>query len=54
MFGTFGFFVYFCGLMNYANVILPVPLSGVFTYSVPEGMAVRVGVRVAAARITWA
>ena len=46
MFGTFGFFVYFCGLMNYANVILPVPLSGVFTYSVPEGMAVRVGVRV--------
>ena len=46
MFGTFGFFVYFCGLMNYANVILPVPLAGLFTYSVPEGMAVGVGVRV--------
>jgi len=46
MFGTFGFFVYFCGLMNYADVILPVPLTGLFTYSVPEGMAVRVGMRV--------
>ena len=32
--------------MNYADVILPVPLAGLFTYSVPEGMAVRVGVRV--------
>ena len=46
MFGAFGFFVYFCGLMTYADVILPVPLAGLFTYSVPEGMAVRVGVRV--------
>ena len=46
MFGTFGFFVYFCGLMNYADVILPVPLTGLFTYSVPEGMAVSIGVRV--------
>ena len=46
MFGTFGFFVYFCGLMNYADVILPVPLTGLFTYSVPEGMAVGVGMRV--------
>ena len=46
MFGAFGFFMYFCGLMNYADVILPVPLTGLFTYSVPEGMAVRVGVRV--------
>ena len=46
MFGAFGFFVYFCGLMNYADVILPVPLAGLFTYSVPEGMAVGVGVRV--------
>ena len=46
MFGTFGFFMYFCGLMNYADVILPVPLAGLFTYSVPEGMAVGVGVRV--------
>jgi len=32
--------------MNYADVILPVPLTGVFTYSVPEGMAVGVGMRV--------
>ena len=32
--------------MSYADVILPVPLAGLFTYSVPEGMAVRVGVRV--------
>ncbi|MBE6266864.1 MAG: primosomal protein N' [Prevotella ruminicola] len=32
--------------MNYADVILPVPLTGLFTYSVPEGMAVRVGMRV--------
>lgn len=46
MFGAFGFFMYFCGLMNYADVILPVPLAGLFTYSVPEGMAVGVGVRV--------
>ncbi len=30
----------------YADIILPVPLQGVFTYSVPEGMAVMVGVRV--------
>ena len=46
MFGAFGFFMYFCGLMNYADVILPVPLMGLFTYSVPEGMAVGVGMRV--------
>ena len=32
--------------MNYADVILPVPLTGLFTYSVPEGMAVGVGMRV--------
>ena len=32
--------------MSYADVILPVPLSGLFTYSVPEGMAVSVGMRV--------
>ncbi len=30
----------------YADVILPVPLQGLFTYSVPEGMTVMVGVRV--------
>ena len=32
--------------MNYADVILPVPLTGLFTYSVPEGMAIAIGVRV--------
>ena len=32
--------------MSYADVILPVPLSGLFTYSVPEGMAVGIGMRV--------
>ena len=32
--------------MNYADVILPVPLMGVFTYSVPQSMAVGVGMRV--------
>ena len=32
--------------MNYADVILPVPLTGLFTYSVPEGMSVGVGMRV--------
>ena len=32
--------------MNYADVILPVPLTGLFTYSVPEGMAVGIGMRV--------
>ena len=46
MFGAFGFFMYFCRQMNYADVILPVPLMGLFTYSVPEGMAVGVGMRV--------
>ena len=30
----------------YADVILPVPLQGLFTYAVPEGMAVGEGVRV--------
>ena len=30
----------------YADVILPVPLPGTFTYAVPEGMDVRVGERV--------
>lgn len=32
--------------MLYADVILPVPLPGTFTYAVPEGMDVRVGERV--------
>ena len=46
MFGAFGFFVYFCRLMRYADIILPVPLEGFFTYSVPDGMEVIVGMRV--------
>ena len=37
---------FLCPTMSYADVILPVPLSGLFTYSVPEGMAVSVGMRV--------
>jgi len=32
--------------MRYADVILPVPLHGTFTYAVPEGMTVAVGMRV--------
>ena len=32
--------------MNYADVILPVPLMGLFTYSVPEGIELGVGQRV--------
>ena len=32
--------------MTYVDVILPVPLHGMFTYAVPEGMTVQVGVRV--------
>ena len=32
--------------MRYADVILPVPLQGTFTYAVPEGMGVGVGCRV--------
>ena len=30
----------------YADVILPVPLQGLFTYAVPEGMTVGEGMRV--------
>ena len=30
----------------YADLILPVPLQGLFTYAVPDGMAVQTGVRV--------
>ena len=33
-------------MMHYADLILPVPLPGLFTYAVPEGMSVRVGMRV--------
>ena len=32
--------------MLYADVILPVPLEGMFTYAVPEGTTVQVGMRV--------
>ncbi|MBQ8064571.1 MAG: primosomal protein N' [Prevotella sp.] len=32
--------------MRYADVILPVPLDGLFTYAVPDGMSVRAGNRV--------
>ena len=37
---------FLCPKMRYADVILPVPLTGLFTYSVPEGMAVGIGMRV--------
>ena len=33
-------------MMHYADLILPVPLQGLFTYAVPEGMSVGVGMRV--------
>jgi primosomal protein N' (replication factor Y) len=33
-------------MMHYVDLILPVPLQGLFTYAVPEGMSVRVGMRV--------
>ena len=32
--------------MIYIDVILPVPLTGLFTYSLPEGVEVRIGQRV--------
>ena len=40
------FFLYLCIPVSYADVILPVPLQGTFTYAVPEGMGVGVGCRV--------
>ena len=33
-------------MVYYADLILPVPLQGLFTYAIPEGMNVEVGVRV--------
>ena len=33
-------------MMHYADLILPVPLPGLFTYAIPEGMNVGVGMRV--------
>ena len=35
----------------YADVILPVPLQGMFTYTVPEGMTVGEGMRVLVERL---
>jgi len=32
--------------MSYADIILPVPLAGMFTYSIPDGVALCVGMRV--------
>lgn len=48
MFRLLYFFLYLCGCMNYVDVILPVPLQGVFTYAVPAALQekVQVGVRV--------
>ena len=37
---------YLCTIMQYADMILPVPLQGLFTYVVPEGMSVGAGCRV--------
>ena len=37
---------YQCANMLYADLILPVPLHGAFTYAVPQGMTVGVGYRV--------
>ena len=39
-------FVPLQNMLHYADLILPVPLQGLFTYAIPEGMSVRVGVRV--------
>ena len=33
-------------MIHYADLILPVPLQGVFTYAIPEGMNVGIGMRV--------
>ena len=40
------YFAYLCNPMMYVDVILPVPLQGMFTYSVPEGVRLSVGMRV--------
>ena len=39
-------FVPLQNVMHYADLILPVPLQGLFTYAIPEGMNVGVGMRV--------
>ena len=40
------FFCTFVTIMQYVDLILPVPLQGLFTYAVPEGMSVGIGCRV--------
>ena len=44
--GGFQIIVYLCIPMRYADVILPVPLQGMFTYAVAQGTAPQVGMRV--------
>ena len=39
-------FVPLQNMMHYVDLILPVPLPGLFTYAIPEGMNVGVGMRV--------
>ena len=39
-------FVPLQNMMHYVDLILPVPLPGLFTYAIPEGMSVGVGMRV--------
>ena len=48
MFRLLYFFLYLCGCMNYVDVILPVPLEGMFTYAVPVALQPKVqeGIRV--------
>ena len=45
LFGFLHTYSYLCTIMQYADLILPVPLHGVFTYAVPEGVTVGVGCR---------
>ena len=48
MFRLLYFFLYLCGCMSYVDVILPVPLEGMFTYTVSAAYEPRmqVGIRV--------
>ncbi len=39
-------FLYLCNPMTYADVILPLPLQGTFTYAVADDMSLAVGMRV--------
>ena len=39
-------FVPLQNMIHYADLILPVPLQGLFTYAIPEGMNVGIGMRV--------